>query len=163
MTQATIRPFRSRDAAQLWDVFYAAVHQLACGDYSAEQLAAWAPAEHDPEQWARRMERIRPFVAERAGRIVGYADVQANGYIDHFFVAPAAARSGVGTALMRRIHERAAELGLTRLYSDVSITARPFFERFGFVVEAEQMVAVRGVTMKNFRMAKHDLAGSKFR
>jgi putative acetyltransferase len=36
----------------------------------------------------------------------------------------------------------------------VSITARPFFEHFGFVVEAPQQVTVRGVVFDNFRMRK---------
>jgi putative acetyltransferase len=34
----------------------------------------------------------------------------------------------------------------------VSITARPFFERFGWTVLAEQTVVVRGVTFVNYRM-----------
>jgi putative acetyltransferase len=84
---------------------------------------------------------------------VGYADVQPDGHIDHFFVAPPS-RQGVGSALMRAILERAAERHFAELYSEVSITARPFFERFGFVVEAPQQVTVRGVVFDNFRMRK---------
>ena len=36
-----------------------------------------------------------------AAMIVGYADVQANGYIDHFFVSPSVARRGVGWAIKK--------------------------------------------------------------
>jgi hypothetical protein len=38
------------------------------------------------------MQGIRPFVAEDEGHIVGYADIQPSGYIDHFFVAGGHAR-----------------------------------------------------------------------
>jgi hypothetical protein len=40
------------------------------------------------------MRRNRPFVAERLGEIVGFADVQADGYIDQFFVVPEVAGQG---------------------------------------------------------------------
>lgn len=149
-----IRRFQSADAPALWSVFYSAIHELACADYSPEQLEAWAPREPDADKWAARMEGIQPWVAEIDGRIAGYADLQADGYIDHFFVAAAAARRGVGTALMRRIHDTASQRGIRRLYCDVSITARPFFGRFGFQVQAAQQVSVRNVVLDNLRMQK---------
>jgi putative acetyltransferase len=154
MTPAVvIRDYRPSDAPALWNIFFEAVHRTASADYTPEQVAAWAPAEHDPQLWARRTAARNPSVAERAGRIVGYADIQADGYIDHFFVAPPA-RQGVGSALMQAILDRAAERGIGLLYSNVSITARPFFERWGFVVSAAQQVTVRGVVFDNFRMTK---------
>ena len=90
-------------------------------------------------------------------RIVGYADLQPSGYIDHFFVSGADARRGVGRALMQRIHARAAELQLAQLFADVSLTAESFFERFGFRVVERQLAEVRGARLRNARMVK-DLA-----
>jgi putative acetyltransferase len=153
MPTIDIRNFQPDDAETLWTIFYEAVRQTAAADYSPVQVAAWAPTEHDSVLWAERMTRRAPLVAWQNGRVVGYADVQADGHIDHFFVAPPA-RQGVGSALMRAILERAAERNIPELYSEVSITARPFFERFGFVVEAAQQVTVRGVVFDNFRMRR---------
>ena len=149
-----IRPYSRSDAPALWDVFFSAIHELASADYAPEQIAAWAPQKIDPALWAKRMDGIQPFVAERGGRPVGYSDLQPNGYIDHFFVSPSVARQGVGSALMRRIHQHADELSIDRLYSDVSITARPFYEAFGFAVEAAQMASISGIELANYRMAK---------
>lgn len=50
--------------------------------------------------------------------------------------------------------ERARRSGASRLCSNVSITARPLFERHGFRVDAEQRPVVDGVAMTNFRMSK---------
>lgn len=36
----------------MFDVFYTSVHTLAVRDYSAQQVAAWAPAGLDPQTWA---------------------------------------------------------------------------------------------------------------
>ncbi len=44
--------------------------------------------------------------------------------------------------------------GICRFYSEVSITARPFYERLGFKVVQEQTVEVRGQTLNNFVMEK---------
>ncbi|MBO1405521.1 GNAT family N-acetyltransferase, partial [Vibrio cholerae] len=44
--------------------------------------------------------------------------------------------------------------GITRFYSEVSITARPFYERFGFNVTQEQTIEVRGQKLCNFVMEK---------
>jgi putative acetyltransferase len=100
------------------------------------------------------MQGLRPLVAEADGRVVGYADLQANGYIDHFFVSGKYARRGVGRLLMESLHARAAESGLARLFSDVSVTAEPFFESFGFSVVERKDVVIGRVSLPNARMEK---------
>jgi putative acetyltransferase len=98
------RDFRLGDEMALYAVFDSAVHQLASRDYTPEQINAWAPRTIDREAWVHRMQAIRPFVMEHSGHIVGYADVQSSGYVDHFYVSGTYARQGIGTKLMSRIH-----------------------------------------------------------
>lgn len=149
-----VREFKAGDEPHLWQVFFSAVHQTAAADYSIEQLHAWAPVDRDLSAWTNKIREIQPFVAERDGQVVGYADVQATGYIDHFFVSPTVARQRVGSLLMRRIHAVAQQRGVPKLFANVSITARPFFEHWGFTVETPQTVVVRGVEFTNYRMHK---------
>jgi putative acetyltransferase len=149
-----VRAFKDGDEPALQAVFYSAVHTIAANDYSTEQLDAWAPHRPDWEAWTARMQALRPFVAEADGRVVGYADLQSSGHIDHFFVAGKYGRRGVGRLLMETLHARAAELGLVRLFSDVSVTAEPFFERFGFVVVERKDVVMGKVSLPNARMEK---------
>lgn len=156
----TIRRFRPDDAPALWSVYFSAIRETAAKDYSPEQIAAWAPESFDESRWAERMAGIAPFVAERDGAVVGYADVQATGYIDHFFVAGHAGRQGVGSQLMLQIHAHASSGGLTSLFADVSVTARPFFEHWGFAVEQQQSLEVAGVSLTNYRMRKAQLTHS---
>ena len=152
-----VRDFREGDEEALYAVFHSAVHALAVPDYTPEQLAAWAPDIPELTGWTEKMRALRPFVAEDDRRIVGYADLQPSGYIDHFYVSAAGARRGVGRALMQRIHARAAELQLPQLFADVSLTAEPFFERFGFRLVERKLAEVRGARLQNARMLK-DLA-----
>lgn len=149
-----IRNFRPGDEPILRSVFHSSVHTLANKHYSPAQLNAWAPQEYDVVQWAERMRRNQPFVAELDGTVAGYADLQESGYIDQFFVAGAYAGLGVARALMAHIHAAARRRGIAELWADVSLTAESFFAASGFVVEARNVVAVRGVELMNARMRK---------
>lgn len=153
-TTVQIRRFQIGDEPALYRVFHSAIHQIASQDYTQQQLDAWAPDACEPERWARRMRDIQPFVAVDGGELVGYADVQASGYIDHFFVNGARPRRGLGTLLMARIHEEAAELGLAELTSDVSRSAQAFFARHGFELVEQRSPVVRGVLIPNALMRK---------
>ena len=152
-----LRAFRDGDAAALHVVFHSAIHGTACADYTREQLEAWAPARIDEVAWAARMQRLQPFVAECAGEPVGYAALRADGYVDDFYVAATHGGRGIGTRLMAAVLERARQLGLTRLHSDVSVTAQRLFAKHGFRIVEQRMPVVRGVAMPNARMVREPL------
>jgi len=149
-----IRRFEPGEEPALFDVYHSAIHLIASRDYTEEQVNAWAPAVLDEELWVRRIRGINPFVAELNGVLVGYADVQASGYIDHFFVSGRHARQGIGRALVGVLESEAKRIGVTKLTSDVSKTAQPFFARFGFQIVEQRMPVVQGIEVPNARMRK---------
>ena len=149
---ALIRRYRPGEEAALFEIYHSAIHLLASRDYAPEQIQAWAPRDLDQGLWAARIRGIHPFVAELGGELVGYADLQANGYIDHFFVSGHHGRRGIGTALMNHLLDQARAASLTELTSDVSRTAQPFYERFGFTVVEERRPELRGVVIPNALM-----------
>lgn len=149
-----IRPYAAGDAAALRRVFFSSVHGLAGGHYPAAQLDAWAPAQFDAQAWARRMDALRPWVAEAGGQAVAYADLQGPGYIDHFYVAAECARRGAGTLLLGHLSALAAAHGLARIYADVSLNAEGFFGRHGFAVTMRRQVSINGMELANARMVK---------
>jgi putative acetyltransferase len=149
-----IREFRIGDEPALHQVFLSAIHGIAINDYTPEQVNAWAPRSLDPVLWAERMRGIAPFVVEHEGKPIAYADIQPDGYIDHFFVSAPFARQGVGSKLMGRIHDEAAAKRISVLTSDVSRTAQPFFKHWGFSIVEEREPVMRGVVIPNALMSK---------
>lgn len=147
-----IRKFQKGDEAAIWQIKYNTIRMVNVRDYSEEQVKAWAPDIYNVKEWAKRIKEMDPYVAEIDGIIVGYADVQNDGYVDHFFCHFEYQGQGVGTALMQTLFDDALSKGTSRLYSHVSITAKPFFEHFGFVVVKKQSVEVRGQVLTNFIM-----------
>lgn len=147
-----IRPFQIGDEDALRELFFQSIHQSCQADYSSAQLAAWAPKDYDTALWKQRIGKINPFIATLDKHIAGYADLQLDGYIDHFFCHPQFRGRGVAKALMAAILSKAQQLSYPRLYSQVSITAKPFFEYSGFQAVREQQVEVRGATLSNYLM-----------
>ena len=143
----TIREFKAGDEDGTWNVFYSAIHQVCSRDYTREQIQAWAPIDLDSSKWAKKIQSIKPFIATIDGKIVGYADLQDNGKIDHFFVHGDHQAQGIASALMNTII-RKAPIQQT-LYSEVSHTAKPFYEKHGFNVIQVQEVKMHGVALTN--------------
>ncbi|GAL15297.1 putative acetyltransferase [Vibrio astriarenae] len=77
--------YRSEDANDLWSIYFHTIRHINIRDYSLDQVAAWAPDNIDPQRWRNKMESIKPFIAKIDGKPVGYADLQQDGLIDHFF------------------------------------------------------------------------------
>jgi putative acetyltransferase len=149
-----IRHYRHGEEPELFKVYYSAIHLIACQHYTQQQLRAWAPCDLDLDLWCSKIRSIRPFVAELDGIIVGYADLQLSGYIDHFFVSGTYPHRGIGTQLMHHLLALAKVQGVPELTSDVSLTAQPFYERFGFSVVEQRFPERRGVVLPNALMRR---------
>lgn len=149
-----IRRFKIGDEVALFDVFLSSIRDIASRDYTPQQIEAWASEDIEPKKWAQLIRTLRPFIVEVDGNIAGYADVQSNGYIDHFFVSGNYPKQGVGTLLMSRIHEEAKNLRLHEITANVSKTAEHFFLRHGFHVVERGFPIRRGVTLQNALMRK---------
>ncbi len=101
----------------------------------------------------RRLSRPT-WVAVVGEKPVGFTDLEPDGHLDMMFVHPAHQGVGIATALLERVETAARGQGLARIFTEASITARPFFERRGFRLLAAQIVRVRGQALANFRMEK---------
>ncbi|NVN81027.1 GNAT family N-acetyltransferase [Vibrio sp. Scap24] len=149
-----IRNYQPSDSKALWEIYFHTVRNINVRDYSQEQVEAWAPSDFDSELWEKCLRRIQPFVAELDGRVVGYTDLQPSGLIDHFFCHYEYQGKGVGRALMEHVFSVGRVRGVSRYFSEVSITARPFYEHLGFKVVNEQEVDMRGVKLTNYVMER---------
>ena len=149
-----VREYRPDDLEAVVMLFRRSVREVASRDYQPAQISAWAPEAPDLEAWARRLRTGGVFVYERDDQIAGFARVDVTGCVDLLYVHPEVQRQGVARALFDRVISWAVSRGIRHLRSEVSITARPFFEGMGFCVVREQVVERRGISLKNFRMER---------
>lgn len=153
-SKISIRRYEAADLDTLIELFRNSVRRVASRDYTHEQVMAWAPDNIDREATASRNLSRPTWVAEIDGVIAGFTDLEPTGHLDRLYVHSDYQRRGVASTLLTTVEAVAKEQHITRLYSEVSITARPFFERCGFRVIASQTVAVRGQEFTNYRMEK---------
>jgi putative acetyltransferase len=150
----TLRPYRPDDAPALLTLFRDTIHRVNSRDYSPAQIAAWASDDIETVVWFGRFNGRYVPVAEEAGRPVGFAELEPNGHIDRVYVSADHQRRGIGRMLLDALIAEARRAGLARLFTEASITARPFFETHGFVVLAPQVVMCRGAEFINYRMER---------
>jgi putative acetyltransferase len=151
-----VRPFRPDDAPFLARIFHSAVHRIGRHHYSAEQIAAWAPALPPQETFLRRGRdgRLLLVAVDDLDRPLAYGDLEADGHIDHLYCRPDMAGTGVASFLYDRIEAAAAERGLGRLFVEASEPARRFFLKKGFVLLRRRDFELGNVPIHNFEMEK---------
>jgi putative acetyltransferase len=133
-----IRLMRDQDALSFLTVHHTAVRGLAAKDYSLDVIELWAPMpitdRHLEQVLANRDNEIR-VLAEIDGEIVGLgAIVIAKNELRACYVTPAAARKGVGTALVHELERIALEHRLEWLALDASLSSEPFYAALGYEV-----------------------------
>lgn len=149
-----IRDYEEKDAPAIVRLFYDTVRSVNRSDYSREQVGAWVPEVPDVAAWHRRMSSRKTLVAEEGGEVVGFAELEEDGHLDTFYLRKDFVGRGVGWRLYRVVESEARARGIGRIFTEASITARPFFERQGFYVVREQTVWRRRVGLTNFAMEK---------
>ncbi len=149
-----VRDYEPGDAGPICRLFYETVRTVNLGDYSPEQVRAWAPDLPDPAAWHGRMSGRHTLVAEESGEVVGFAELEADGHLDMLYCRADAVGRGVGSLLYAAVERRARGLGLGRISTEASITARPFFVRHGFAVLRRNTVWRQGTALTNFSMQK---------
>ncbi len=151
---AVVRDYERGDAGPICRLFYETVRAVNLGDYSPEQVRAWAPDLPDPATWHGRMSGRHTLVADEAREVVGFAELEDDGHLDMLYCRADAVGRGVGSLLYEAVEERARGLGLGRISTEASITARPFFVRHGFAVLRRNTVWRQGTALTNFSMEK---------
>ena len=149
----TVRTYVPADADLTMDIFQRAIREVASKDYNQAQVDAWAKIE-DREAWAKRRSSRPTWLAQRGSVSIGFADLEPDGHLDMMFVHPDYQGIGAASLLLMTVETEAKRQGLGRIFTEASLTARPFFERRGFTVLTSQTVEKRGQMLKNFRMEK---------
>ncbi len=146
-----LRLYQPDDLKEILALFHETVHTVNITDYTKEQCDAWAPETADEIRWNKILSAHLTLVAIEGNQIVGFADMDETGYLDHLYVHSRFQRKGVASALCEALEQ---DVPSKRYFVHASITARPFFEAQGYHVVCEQQVKRCGITLINYQMEK---------
>ena len=150
-----IRLARNEDIPELGRIFRETIIHVNRADYDARQIAIWASAADRPGTWGDRLASQYFLVWDSGAGIGGFASMTKQGYLDLMFVSHLHLRKGIASALLFRLIKYAKDIGLASLGTESSITAKPFFEKHGFLVVQENEKEWEGVSFINYFMVVH--------
>ncbi|MEJ5177102.1 GNAT family N-acetyltransferase [Erwinia sp. MYb416] len=108
----------------------------------------------DRTAWEKRFKESQCWLAIRNGELAGFGNVEYDGHLDMLFTDPRHQRCGVATALLKWLELAVVKMDIPVIYTEASITAKPFFIRHGFQLVEAQQVSVRGQSFINYRLRK---------
>ena len=154
MTTIALRPYLPADAPVLIITFREAVLELTIDDYDEDQRDAWCAAADDEEAFAKRLETALTLIATIDGNPIGFISLKDNSTIDLLYIHPDFVGIGAAQVLLDAIEKLAAARGAAELTSDVSDTARGFFEKSGYAAQSRNTVMMDGEWFTNTTMKK---------
>lgn len=176
-----LRKFCPSDFPEILDLFQNTIRSVNCRDYNADQIRVWSSRRSVLESQEERFSSLYTIVAEiqlqnglppvrencnpgisalgcmsleKGRQIVGYGNIDSSGYLDHLYVHKDFQGRGIASRILEQLESHARSAGCTEIEVHASITAKGFFEKYGYEVLKKQTVELDGIGLENFVMRK---------
>lgn len=143
------------DIPELKEMYKATLRAVNSADYTPEEIEDWASCGDNSAHLTDLITNLYFLVAlNENNQIIGFTSIQTDGYLHSMFVHKDYQRMGVASFLLSKAEEYATENQIKTITSEVSITAKPFFERKGYQVVEEQKRQANKLCLTNYWMKK---------
>jgi len=142
------------DLPEMKELFRGTIMDICANEYDADQRKQWASSSEKTERWENLIKEQFVLLAVKQDVIVGFGSLLNGNYLDFMYVHKDYQRQGIADLLLRALETEAARRKTTVVTSDISKTARPFFEKKGYVVVKEQENQRGDVILINYKMEK---------
>ncbi|MBL0735689.1 GNAT family N-acetyltransferase [Flavobacterium sp. GN10] len=142
------------DLEEMQKLYVETIQSVCKNDYNPEQIEAWTYGVKNKERWIEVIEKQFVLLAIIENQITGFGTLKDKNYIDFFYIHKDFQRQGIADKILKELELEAKNQHSKIITSDISITAKPFFERKGFAVKAEQRNIRLGVELINYKMEK---------
>ena len=138
------------------NLIYDTIDNINIKDYNIEQINAWKSGFRNKLNLNNSFERNYTVVFEQDNIIKGFGECNYNGYLDKIYIHKNFQRKGIATILINDIENeiKIKNKNLKKIYSFVSITAKPFFEKMNYKVISKRCVKRNNIQICNFEMEK---------
>lgn len=142
------------DLNELQELFVETITTICVADYNQQQIEAWASGVEDVQRWKEILLQQIVIVVQYQHKIVGFATLHNENFIDLLYVHKNYQRQGIAGKLLAAIEAEARRQKQNVLIAEVSKTAKPFFKKHNFKNAGEQIVSRKGVPLVNYKMIK---------
>ena len=149
------RRLTEQDIPEMRELFRATVLTVNSKDYTKEEVEDWASCGDSVEHWKELFAKNNYIGAlDGQGNIIGFSSMNTDGYLHSMFVHKDWQGKGVATLLLSEVEKMARRYEVHKINVEVSITARPFFEKRGYKVVKEQKARANRLWLTNYVMKK---------
>lgn len=142
------------DLKEMQQLYIETIQWVCKNDYNPDQIDAWTAGVHNTERWIEVIESQFVLLAIIENKMVGFGTLKDGNYIDFFYIHKDFQRKGIADKILSKLELEAKKQFSKIITSDISITAKPFFEKKGFAAKAEQKNIRLGIELINYKMQK---------
>lgn len=143
------------DLKEMQELYIETIKHVCKNDYNPAQIEAWISGVKNKDRWLEVINTQFVLLAIIENKIAGFGTLKDSNYIDFFYIHKDFQRLGIADKILTELETEAKKHHSKTITSDISITAKPFFEKKGFVAKAEQRNIRLGVELINYKMEKH--------
>lgn len=145
--------YSHNDISEICNMFCDTVRNINKRDYMPEQIDAWAGG-IDKDKWNKSLSEHYSLEVKVLGKIAAFGDIDGE-YLDRLYVHKDFQGLGYGKMILDSLEEHAIQSGYRKIRTCASITAKGFFEKYGYRVIRRQQVERKDVLLTNYVMEKH--------
>jgi len=150
-----LRLLEEKDIPEMQHLFRSTVLNVNLKDYTKEEVADWASCGDDLLHWKELLSQHHFIGAfDEQDNMAGFSSMNKEGYLHSMFVHKDMQGRGVATQLLSEVEKMAKAYGVTEITSEVSLTAKSFFEQKGYKVVKSQKCRANQLELTNFVMCK---------
>ena len=151
----SIRPLTEQDIPEMRELFCTTVLTVNSRDYTIEEVEDWASCGDSIEHWKELLAKNDYIGAlDEQGSVIGFASMNAEGYLHSMFVHKDWQHKGVASLLLSEVEKMAHRYGVHKISTEASITACPFFKKRGYRAVKEQKAKANRLWLTNYVMEK---------
>lgn len=145
--------YSHNDISEICNMFCDTVRNINKRDYTLEQINAWAGG-IDMDKWDKSLSEHYSLEVKVLEKIAAFGDIDG-AYLDRLYVHKDFQGFGYGKMILDSLEEYAIQSGYKRIWTCASITAKGFFEKYGYKVIRRQQVERKDVLLTNYVMEKY--------
>lgn len=153
--QIILRQALLNDLPEMKELYRETIMEVCATDYDMEQCMVWASSSEKTARWNDLINEQYVLLAVKNEVIVGFGSLLNGNYLDFMYVHKDYQRQRIADTLLTALEAEAIRQKAQAITSDISKTARPFFEKKGYVVLAEQQNQRGDLVLINYKMEKN--------
>ena len=144
MNNYYIRSAETGDATAACEVMRRSITEVCAPDYDNDQviISDWLSNKtaENVSNWIRSSRTYSVVGCNQQGEIVGFSSIALTGEILLNYVLPEALHKGLGKLMLEAMESEVISKGVEEVIVVSSITAKPFYERNGYVKNGEPVM-----------------------